>query len=527
MRKILSVENMRKSDANCIATEVPSKELMLRAARAVYDEIVSRLDKGLCKAPIGIVCGSGNNAGDGYALASLLSDKDIECHIIRLGDRFSEDGRYYYNQCLNKGIKILKFGEELKTLSPYPTLVDCIFGTGFKGEVKDRAGEAIRAINSSSAYVISVDINSGLSGDSGMVTSKYEDLAVKSDLTLSIGDFKPGHFLNMAKDLIKEKKNLDIGIKPVLEPYYLFEAEDLKRAFPLRKNLSNKATYGYIGLIGGSMKYQGAIKLAALSSAAMRSGGGVVRIGLPKTLYPYLAPNVLEGTIFPLSDENGELVFVKSEIDELINNCKTIAFGMGIGLSKGAEETLKYLLEHYDKTLIVDADGLTLLAELDKDEIKKARCNLVLSPHNKEFSRLSGLDIEDILASPLEAVHDYLGSIQSNETGLTRVLILKGPSTLISDGKQTYIVEAGCPGMATAGSGDVLSGVLCALCVNSENLAFSAAAACYINGRAGEEAEKKQGAVSMMAGDTVKEIGTIIRTAYNEAQKDSKRRVTE
>lgn len=518
MRKILSVENMRKSDANCIATEVPSKELMLRAARAVYDEIVSRLDKGLCKAPIGIVCGYGNNAGDGYALASLLSDKDIECHIILLGDRFSEDGRYYYNQCLNKGIKILKFGEELKTLSPYPTLVDCIFGTGFKGEVKDRAGEAIRAINKSLAYVISVDINSGLSGDSGMVTSKDEDLAVKSDLTLSIGDFKPGHFLNMAKDLIKEKKNLDIGIKPVLEPYYLFEAEDLTGAFPLRKNLSNKSTYGYIGLIGGSVKYQGAIKLAALSNAAMRSGAGVVRIAMPKTLYPYLAPNVLEGTIFPLSDENGELVFVKKEVDELMRGSKTIAFGMGIGLSRGAGDTLKYLLENYDRTLIVDADGLTLLAELDKDEIKKARCNLVLSPHNKEFSRLSGLEIPDILSQPIEKVKDYIRSIEGADKAKSRVLILKGPSTIISDAEQTYIVDAGCPGMATAGSGDVLSGVLCALCVNSENLAFSAAASCYINGRAGEEAEKKQGAVSMIASDTVKEIGPIIRAAYNRYQ---------
>lgn len=514
MKKILSVDNMRKSDAHCIATKVPSKELMLRAAKAIYNEVLELLDTGQCKAPIGIICGYGNNAGDGYALASLLFGRGIEVEVILLGAKFSEDGKYYFDHCLNCGLPILKFGEDISNLSSYPCLIDCIFGTGFKGEVRGAAEEAIRAMNKSGAYVISVDMNSGLNGDSGMVTSEDKTLAVTSDLTLSIGDFKPGHFLNMAKDLIKKKKNLDIGIRPVSEPYYLFEIEDLSKAFLLRKNLSNKSTYGYVGLIGGSAKYQGAIKLAALSNAAMRSGAGVVRIGLPRTLYPHIAPNVLEGTIFPLSDEDGELIFVTSELDELIHNCKTLAFGMGIGLSKGARETLHYLLQNYDKTLIIDADGLTLLSELDKEEIKKARCNLVLSPHNKEFSRLSGLDIEDILAHPIERVKAYLRSIEEPEKARSRVLILKGPSTIISDTELTYIVDAGCPGMATAGSGDVLSGVLSALCVNSKNLAFSAAASCFICGKAGERAEEKVGPVSLIASDTVKEIAPIIKSAY-------------
>lgn len=515
MKKILSVDNMRKSDAHCIATKLPSKELMLRAAKAVYDEVLICLDKGLCKAPVGIVCGYGNNAGDGYALAKLLFDKGIDCHIILLDHKFSEDGKYYFDSCLKSGVSILKFEEEIKEFRSYSTIIDCIFGTGFRGEVEGAAKEAIQAINHSGAYVISIDINSGLNGDSGIVTSKDQTLAVLSDLTLSIGDFKPGHFLNMAKDFIKEKKNLDIDIDAIREPYFLFEEEDLFKALRKRKNYSNKSSYGYVGLIGGSTRYQGAIRLASLSHAAMRSGAGVVRLGIPKSLYPAIAPNVLEATIFPLSDEQGEICFVKNEIDELIHHCKSLAFGMGIGLSKGARETLRYLLQNYDKTLIIDADGLTLLSELDKEEIRKAECHLVLSPHNKEFSRLTSLDIADILTHPIDRVKDYLISIQHPHKAKSRVLILKGPSTIITDAELTYIVDAGCPGMATAGSGDVLSGVLSALSVNSEKLAFSAAASCFICGRAGERAEEKVGPVSLIASDTIKEIIPIIKAAYN------------
>lgn len=514
MKKVLSVENMRRSDANCIAAGTPGRELMLRAAESLQNEIMSRLKEGLCKAPLAIVCGYGNNAGDGYALAHLLSDQGIDCSLVLLGDRFSEDGRYYYEICVNQGIKTFQFQDEISDLSPYPTVVDCIYGTGFRGEVKGRAREAILAINNSGAYVIAVDINSGLSGDGGMATSEEENLAVKADLCLSIGDFKPGHFLNMAKDFIKEKKNLDIGIEAAKPPYHLFEEGDLYKAFPKRKNYSNKSTYGYIGLIGGSIKYQGAIKLAFLSNAAMRSGAGVVRIGLPRTLYPYLAKNVLEATIFPLSDKEGEIAFVKEELDELIHNTKTLAFGMGVGLGKGARDCLKYLLQTYDKTLIVDADGLTLLSELEAEEIRRAKCNLVLSPHNKEFSRLCAKEIKDILLSPVDSVLSYLEKIRAYEVSKCRVLILKGPSSLISDGKNTYIVDAGCAGMATAGSGDVLAGILSALLVRAENPAYCSAAACFINGRAGELAEAKQGAVSMIASDTVREIGPVVKAAY-------------
>ena len=202
MKEILSVENMRQSDAHTIATEVPSPLLMYRAGKAVADSVKWR-------APVGIVCGIGNNAGDGYVIALELQKRGIECTLLLLEERFSPDGRFYFDKCIGENIPY-EICTDSTDLSRFSTLVDCIFGTGFKGEARGLAKTVIEKYNASSAYKISVDTNSGMNGDTGM----GETIAL-SDLTCSIGSFKPGHFLNNAKDVIKYKINLDIGIKPI------------------------------------------------------------------------------------------------------------------------------------------------------------------------------------------------------------------------------------------------------------------------------------------------------------------------
>ena len=280
MKEILSVENMRKSDAHTIATEVPSLELMYRAGKAVADSVKWR-------APVGIVCGVGNNAGDGYVIALELQKRGIDCTLLLLEERFSADGKYYFDKCVENDIPYEICTEELD-LSRFSTLVDCIFGTGFNGEARGLAKSVIENYNASSAYKVSVDINSGMNGDTGM-----GEVIALSDLTCSIGSFKPGHFLNKAKDVIKDKINLDIGIKPIDEPYYLYEPS----ALPERRNFSNKSTYGYVALIGGSKKYSGAIRLAAMANAAMRSGAGVAMLAVPDSISPYIIPNILEATL--------------------------------------------------------------------------------------------------------------------------------------------------------------------------------------------------------------------------------------
>ncbi len=492
MIRILSVENMRKSDAATIAAGTPGRELMLRAGRAIFDSVN-------WKPPVAILCGSGNNAGDGYVIAKLLHDAGIACDLILLSEKFSEDGAYYFNLCKETGIPSRPWVASMD-LSGYGTIADCLFGTGFRGEVRGPAREAIEAINRSGACVIAVDINSGLNGDNGMA-----ETCVRSDLTVSVGDFQPGHFLNMAKDVMKAKINCNIGIEPADRTYALIEASDLAELFQPRKNYSNKGTYGYTALIGGSKRYSGAIRLAGMANAAMRSGAGVVKLAVPNVLFPVVAPAVLESTMYPLSDDGNEMVFTEKEIAELVSNVKTVAFGMGIGTGEGAGKALEYLLEHYTGRLVVDADGLTLLSRMDKNRIRNAACTLVLTPHIKEFSRLTGLSTEEILDNPITAAEAYA---KENKV----ILLVKGPATVITDGETTYLTDTGCAGMATAGSGDVLSGILAAILGYAADPLLGTAAAAWINGKAGEAAQRKYGSISMVAGDTVECIAEIIQS---------------
>ena len=200
--KIISVEQMRKSDAYTIEHFVPSKELMQRAAMGVYESYNEWADK-----KIAIAVGGGNNGGDGYALAGILAGKGIIAAVFKVSDKMSEDGKYYCDIAGELGVKIVPFTEDTQ-FNGYDVIVDCILGTGFVGDVRGNARNAIEAINRSGAYVISVDINSGMNGDTGEAS-----LAVSSDLTVSIGCYKNGFFQGKAPDLIGGLVNVDIGIE--------------------------------------------------------------------------------------------------------------------------------------------------------------------------------------------------------------------------------------------------------------------------------------------------------------------------
>jgi len=199
--EIISVERMRKSDAYTIENFVPSKELMYRAAKGVYDSYNEWPDK-----KIAIVVGGGNNGGDGYALAGILKENGSDPVVIKVSDKMSDDGKYYCDIALDRGVQIVSYMENTN-LGKYDIIVDCILGTGFVGEVRGTAAEAIDSINSSGAYVISVDINSGMNGDTGEASK-----AVRSDLTVSIGYIKTGLATESAGRYIGKLVNVDIGI---------------------------------------------------------------------------------------------------------------------------------------------------------------------------------------------------------------------------------------------------------------------------------------------------------------------------
>ena len=496
MNKVLSSFAMRDSDAATIAGGVSGRELMLRAAKGIYNS--ARFE-----GRVAIVCGSGNNAGDGYALALLLADGGIVPELILLYDKFSEDSKYYFEKCKQAGVPYSFFNSK-KELSGYQTVVDCIFGTGFHGSPTGIARDAIEAINSSGAYVVSADINSGLDSDSGM-----GDFIVKSDLTVSVGFYKSGHFLGRAKDFIKKLVNCDIGIEPTSSPYCRIEPCDLFPLFEERKNFSHKGSFGYITLIGGSMCYGGAVKLSNLAASALRSGCGVARLAAPRSIAPSLTPYLLESTYYPMPDDGeGNIVFSERDIDAAISGTSAVAVGMGIGKSRAVYDTVEYILKNYDRSVIIDADALNSVAEYGLSVFKNKRGTVVLTPHLLEFSRLCGKDRESILENPIKHAVEF-----AREWGV--ILLLKGPSTVITDGKDVYISDSGCAGMATAGSGDVLSGILAALLARCDTCGVLAtlatAGGAYLNGLAGEIAQARVGDVCMTASDTVSAIPSAVK----------------
>ena len=491
MKSVLTVRSMRESDAKAIEEGVSGRELMGRAGRAIFRAAEWR-------PPVAVVCGKGNNGGDGYALAMLLCDAGISCALLAQEPPVTEEAAFFREECEKRSIPIIPW-ERVQDLNGYATVADCIFGTGFRGEPSGEASRMIGLINACGACVVSADINSGLNGDNGL-----GKCAVRSDLTVSVGSLKPGHFLGRAKDVMKKTVNADIGIPERGHRLLLPEAEDIRAMLPPRLHFSNKGTYGTVALIGGSRPYSGAIRLAAMADAAMRSGTGITRVAVPESLCPYVAAHILESTLFPLDDLNGTLRFDSGRLQEAVRGTRAAAFGMGIGNTEETRKALDFLLHIYSGILIVDADGLNALAS-GTETLKTASASVILTPHPGEFARLTGCSVGEVLAAPVPLAESF-----AKEHRVT--VLLKGSATVVTDGTDTYLVDRGCPGMATGGSGDVLSGILAALCAwIPEAPVRIAAAAAWINGRAGEKAQRRNGAISMVAGDTVRELPEVFR----------------
>ena len=492
MLPIVDVKTMQESDRATIASGKLGRELMLRAAKGIL-ESYPWSGKTL------IACGLGNNAGDGYALATLMHKANLSCDLLLMADRFSEDGQYYFDICRNLGISH-RFWSGSFDFSSYNQIVDCIFGIGFHGPVKDDAATLIEAINKSGKSVISADINSGLDADNGLGKP-----CIHSDLTIAIQCYKPGHFLARAKDVIKNHSCVDIGIQMPDENIFLLEEHDVAKLFVPRKNYSHKGNYGYVAIIGGSVEYSGAPKLANMSAAALRAGCGVVTLAAPESITQSVAPYLLESTLLPIpADERGKMIFAPEMLDGILARYASVAIGMGWGSSDSYKEILSYLLKNAHQPLIIDADGLNTLSQMDLTLLKDAKSPIILTPHLMEFSRLSGLSISEIEENPITHAKAFAKEYDV-------ILLLKGCTTIVTNGDIVYLSNRGSAGMATAGSGDVLAGVLAGVCGYLAPNALTVASGAYLAGLSGELAEEKQGTICMIASDTAQEIANAMR----------------
>ena len=285
----------------------------------------------------------------------------------------------------------------------------------------------------------------------------------------------------------------------------IIEIKDIKNLFKERNSESNKGDFGKVGIYGGSIEYSGALKLSFLALSSLRSGCGISRVLIKKEVLPLIGSNILEETlcILPSFDDN-----FYDKLWDYIKDLDSLAFGMGLGNDKHLEEVLEYLIENYTGNLIIDADGLNTLSRMDLNVLNKRKCNILLTPHLKEFSRLCNKTIDEIKKDSITLVKEFASTYRV-------IILLKGHTTFISNGTYTYLVKTGTPGMATAGSGDVLSGILAGLLAYLDFNLLTVAAGVLLNGIAGCLAEEDNTDISMIASDTINNIGKAIKVIRN------------
>lgn len=464
---ILTAAQMRRADAYTInELGVSSETLMYRAGKAVAEE-TAKVARELGVKTVTVVCGTGNNGGDGFVCARELLSRGLDVEVYALSGELSADckrekdrynGRYSQHIC-------------------GAIVVDCIFGTGLNRKVSGEAADVINIINASGAFVISADIPSGLNGDDGLA----EGAAVKADITVAIGELKFGCFLNDGLDFCGKTVKADIGIKLPDGDYAKTNAFGFDGYFPARKRNSHKGVYGTATLIAGSEKYLGAAALAA--GAALKSGCGFVKL---------VGGNAVK---LALAAEFPQVIFC----DEADINSQSIAFGSGLGCNAETYESLRFILENYCGKLVVDADGLNAAAEFGKDIFKNKKCEAVITPHVKEFSRLTGLSVAEILKNPVGLARAF-----AEEYGVT--VLLKSASSVICGKDGVFLNVRGTSALSKGGSGDMLAGFLCGTLARGLNVFDGAVCAAQTLGFAAEIASAEKTDYCATAEDIIKNL---------------------
>ena len=489
---ILTNQQMRDADRYTIETlNVPSLTLMERAGRALADRAKTLAGNG----SVVCVCGGGNNGGDGFVCARLLKEMGVDARVVCFSDKFSKE-------CAENKSKWEEMGGEI--LASLPTeknslIIDCLFGTGFKGELTGKALETVEQINAckeKGVKVLSADIPSGLNGDNGLCVGA----CVKADETICIGEMKAGVILNDGKDFAGEIKRVDIGISLPSDNYAtLIDHALAKTLLPKRKNNSHKGTFGKTAIVGGSMDYTGAAYLSAI--ACLRSGVGYTTLFIPNDLLPYYFLKTPELLLKGICDGgryafNGERMKTLLEFD-------SIAYGMGMGCSLDVAKGAKYLLKHYTGKLVLDADGLNSLAAFAKEELltlfTHKKCDVLLTPHCKEFSRLSQKSVADVIADGLQAANEFAQRYNVS-------VLLKSATSILTDGKTTLVNATGNCGQAKGGSGDVLSGLIAGLCGSGVSVFNAGALGAFLSGVAADLAVKDVGVYALTASDCAQYI---------------------
>lgn len=484
MRYLPNGTQMKEADRFTIQElSVPSLTLMERAAAACVRSIKR---KKISLSYVCVVCGAGNNGGDGFAIARMLKEEGYRVNAVMAGnpEHLTEEAAYQKSLFEKTGGTVSDDFRE----DEYSIIIDALFGVGLSREVSGKYFELIERMNACPGHKAAVDIPSGISADTGAVLGT----AFKADITVTFQAQKMGLFLYPGREYAGEVIAADIGISEEIfakdhRTACLPEPAEYQRMLPGRKPDSNKGTFGKVLMISGSRGMSGAAYLNALG--AYRMGAGLVRIYSPEANRMILQGQLPEAVItaYELYDER--------EIIKLLEWADAVCIGSGIGTGEKARKILHTVAENVSVPCVIDADGLNLLSESRKYiKLLKGK-EVILTPHIKEFSRLTGKTVEEIRNDRPGILRDFTES-----TELT--CILKDAATLTLSGNgRIYANPSGCAAMAKAGSGDVLAGIVTGLLAQGAGTCKAAVLGAYLHGRAGEAAAEKKGRYSILARD--------------------------
>ena len=500
---LLTAEEMQKLDRKAInELGIPGVVLMENAGLQVVEEIYRLIGDPKGKT-VTIICGKGNNGGDGFVVARHLLNSGAEVKVLMFADvkDIAGDAKVNMNIFCSMGHKVYPIVNPnslniVKLAVAYTDLiVDAIYGTGFKGTVPDHVGNVIEIINTSGKPTVSVDIPSGLEANSGRAFGP----CIKTTSTVTFAYAKLGLVIHQGPEYVGKLTVADISIPPELVKTqeikrFLTTPEIVRETMPVRDPESHKGTFGRVLVVGGSAGLSGAAAMA--STAALRAGAGLVTLAVPASLNDLMEVKLTEVMTKPLP-ETGEVsisIDALPLVQEMLETMDVLALGPGITTNESTVAFVRQLLPELRKPAVIDADGLNALVGAT-GILETCRAPLILTPHPGEMARLLGIKTEEVQNNRVEIASN---AAQKWNT----VVVLKGARTVIAgpDGS-LFINPTGNPGMASGGTGDVLTGIIAGLLGQGLSGLQAAVAGVYFHGLAGDLAAAEKGMLSLVAGD--------------------------
>lgn len=470
---------------------VPSLVLMERAALKVVEAIH---EKGIDTSRTLVVCGSGNNGGDGFAVARLLTEEGMHAEVLFAGNEASLSQECSLQKQIAERMGIPVFTDIPE--GEYTVIIDAVFGVGLSRDVSGRYGEIIRWMNSRDCRKVAVDIPSGVCAGTGRILGT----AFRAELTVSMACVKAGCELFPGKNCAGETVAVPIGINPDFfrenpRVCFTYDQSDIPGLLPVRRADSHKGSYGKVLMITGSSGMAGACYLSA--RAAYAAGAGLVQIYTSEDNRAVIQQLIPEAIVSCYSSYDRE------QLTGLLKWADVVCIGCGLGRSEDSEKILIHTLKEADIPCIADADGLNILSG-HMEVLRQRQAPVIVTPHMKEMSRLTGESVAEIAENRIQAAGKF-----AEEYGA--VCVLKDSRTVVAqDGHHTFLNLAGNNAMAKAGSGDVLAGVITGLAAQGMTAFDSAALGVFLHACGGDEARGEKGAYSVLAQDLIAGIEKVL-----------------